>query len=114
MKNVASSLVLSAGLMAAAFLLCAGVAWFHADPFACLTNFLTLSLACLALLAVAWRSARTHVELRRKDAIATVFFSWLFCGMLGSLPYLSSTFAATPPLRSSRAFPASPQPAHPF
>ena len=88
MKTIARSLALVGSLQGAAFLLCAAIAHLARDPASVRAGFLAMGLATLALSAAAGAASRGSAELRRRDAIVLVFFSWLFCGAIGALPYL--------------------------
>jgi trk system potassium uptake protein TrkH len=96
MKNIIHSLALVGSLIGTSFLICAGVAFLCDDPGTVRTLFLAMGFACLAGSAVAWFFSRTNIELKRRDAIATIVFSWLFCGLIGAVPYLVLGTCADP------------------
>jgi trk system potassium uptake protein len=80
------------GAIAAAFLLCAGVAWFFSGTTADDVSFRGFSISAAAAVSLAigfaWMSRGASTRFFRKEALSVIGLGWLLASAVGSLPYV--------------------------
>lgn len=88
MKPVIHALAYIGGLLAAMFLLCAGVGWLMGDAPEPINAFAGLSALCFLVSFATWGATRSESAVGRRDALLLVVSAWLITAMIGALPYL--------------------------
>ncbi len=73
-----------------AMMVCAGVSWLHAEPFAIQMSLLESGLIAVGCAGMVGVLTRGDINLSRRDGFGIVTFGWISATLFGSLPYILS------------------------